>query len=220
MPCARGLSERLLCVAGPDSVEASTRRRSARRSNRSEAIHRRSRSAYGRSRVHAELRADGIAIGAKRVGRLMREKGLQGASRRKGVRTTVRDRNARPAPDLVERNFTADVPDRFWVADISYIPALACFLFLAVVVDAFSRRVVGWAIKNLSANRTRAQSARDGDLPAPAGRRHSPFGPRNPVNVDRVRDAVSRDRRAPVDGLCRQLFGQRNVRELLRNAGM
>jgi putative transposase len=116
--------------------------------DRIESIHRRSRSTYGRPRVHAELRADGIAIGAKRVGRLMREKGLQGATRRKGVRTTVRDRSARPAPDLVERNFTAQAPDQLWVADITYIPTLTGFIFLAVVIDAFSRRVVGWSIEN------------------------------------------------------------------------
>ena len=67
-------------------------------------------------------------------------------SRRKGARTTIREADGRPAPDLVERDFTAPGPDRLWVADITYIPTWAGFLFLAVVLDAFSRRVVGWAM--------------------------------------------------------------------------
>ncbi len=115
---------------------------------RIEAIHQRSRATYGRPRVHAELREDGVRVGCKRVLRLMRQAGLQGASRRKRYRTTVRDREARPAPDLVKRNFTVDHPDQLWVADITYIPTWAGFLFLAVVLDAFSRRIVGWAMAN------------------------------------------------------------------------
>jgi putative transposase len=76
----------------------------------------------------------------------MRAAGLVGVSRRKAFHTTVRDRDAHPAPDLVERDFTASAPDRLWVADITYVPTWAGFLYLAVVVDAFSRRVVGWAM--------------------------------------------------------------------------
>ena len=77
----------------------------------------------------------------------MRGAGLQGVSRRKAVRTTVRDETVRPAPDLVERHFTAAGPDRLWVADITYVPTWAGFLYLAVVVDAWSRRVIGWAME-------------------------------------------------------------------------
>jgi putative transposase len=116
--------------------------------DRIEAIHRRSRSTYGRPRVQAELRDEGIFVSDKRVARLMQERALRGASRRKSVRTTVRDRDAEPAHDLVNRNFTADGPDRLWVADITYIPTWSGFLFLAVVLDVFSRRVVGWAMAN------------------------------------------------------------------------
>jgi putative transposase len=76
----------------------------------------------------------------------MRAAGLEGVSRRKGWKTTVRDANARPAPDLVERAFTAEGPNRLWVADITYIPTWAGFLFLAVVLDAWSRLIVGWAM--------------------------------------------------------------------------
>jgi putative transposase len=96
--------------------------------------------------VYAELKAEGVHVGCKRITRLMRQAGLQGASRRKRYRTTVRDREARPAPDLVDRNFSVERPDQLWVADITYIPTWAGFLFLAVVLDAFSRRIVGWAM--------------------------------------------------------------------------
>ena len=111
-------------------------------------IHHRSRGTYGAPRIHAELASDGIRIGRKRVARLMREMSLAGVSRRKGTRTTRRDHRLRPAPDLVERRFEADAPDVLWVADITYVPTWAGFLFLAVVVDAFSRRVVGWSMAN------------------------------------------------------------------------
>ncbi len=109
-------------------------------------IHEHSRGTYGTPRVHAELITQGIRVGRKRVARLMRAAGLEGASRRKGWKTTVRDDNARPAPDLVQRAFSAEGPDRLWVADITYIPTWAGFVFLAVVVDAWSRRAVGWAM--------------------------------------------------------------------------
>ena len=109
-------------------------------------IHTRSRGTYGERRVHAELAALGVHVGRKRVARLMRALGLAGVSRRKGPRTTIRDREARPAPDLVDRDFTAAAPDRLWVADITYVPTWAGFLYLAVVLDAWSRRVVGWAM--------------------------------------------------------------------------
>jgi putative transposase len=110
-------------------------------------IHRRSRATYGAPRIHAELRAQGIRVGCKRVARLMRATGLRGVSRHKWITTTVRDRQARPAPDLVERNFAAPAPNRLWLADITYIPTWAGFLYLAVVLDVFSRRVVGWAME-------------------------------------------------------------------------
>jgi putative transposase len=109
-------------------------------------VYERSRGTYGAPRIHAELVASGTPVGRKRVARLMREAGLKGASRRRWPATTVRDKKARPAPDLVERNFAAEGRDRLWVADITYIPTGAGFLYLAVVVDAWSRRVVGWSM--------------------------------------------------------------------------
>jgi putative transposase len=110
-------------------------------------LHRRSRSTYGAPRIHAELAVQGIRVGCKRVARLMRAARLYGASRRKWVTTTVRDRAARPALDLVERNFSAPAPNRLWVADITYIPTWAGFLYLAVVLDVFSRKIVGWGME-------------------------------------------------------------------------
>jgi putative transposase len=111
-----------------------------------EAIHERSRATYGVPRIHAELAAREKRVGRKRVARLMRRAGLEGASRRKRAGTTKRDRDARPAPDLVERDFSASGPDRLWVADITYVPTWAGFLYLSVVLDAWSRRIVGWAM--------------------------------------------------------------------------
>ena len=110
-------------------------------------IHRFSRETYGQPRMRAELRDDGWRVNHKRVRRLMRLAGLQGATRRKKWRTTKRDRDARPAPDLIERDFSVEGRDQLWVADITYIPTSNGFLYLAVVVDAWSRRVVGWSMK-------------------------------------------------------------------------
>jgi putative transposase len=109
------------------------------------AAHIASRGTYGAPRVHAELAANGIHIGRKRVARLMSQSRIAGVSRRRFVTTTVRD-GGRKAPDLVDRNFAAAAPDRLWVADITYIPTWAGFLYVAVVLDAFSRRIVGWSM--------------------------------------------------------------------------
>jgi putative transposase len=121
-------------------------RRDAELSERIEHFHRRSRGTYGVPRIYEDLKEEGHRVGRKRVGRLMRTAGLKGVSRRRGTRTTVRDQDSRPAPDLVERNFRVDGPDRLWVADITYISTWAGFLYLAVVLDAWSRRVVGWSM--------------------------------------------------------------------------
>jgi len=111
-------------------------------------IHRRSRQTYGAPRIHAELRAQGIRVGCKRIARLMRALKLRGVSRRQWITTTVRDRSSRPAPHLVARNFAVAAPNRLWVADITYIPTWAGFLYLAVVLDRLSHKIVGWAMEN------------------------------------------------------------------------
>lgn len=109
-------------------------------------IHEDSRGTCGAPRIHAQLADEGIPVSRKRVARLMRESGLAGVSRRKKPGTTRRDKKARPAPDLVDREFKAKAPDRLWVADITYVPTLSGFLYLATVLDVFSRRIVGWAM--------------------------------------------------------------------------
>lgn len=116
-------------------------------SERIRTIHAASDGNYGSPNIHAELRDGGTRVGRKRVARLMRVAGLRGVSRRRGfVVTTQRDREQRPAPDLVERKFVADGPNQLWVADMTYVPTWAGFIFLAIVLDVWSRRVVGWAI--------------------------------------------------------------------------
>ena len=114
--------------------------------DRIEVCWRESRQTYGRPRIQADLHDEGIHASDKRVARLMRERNIHGASRRKGFKTTVRDRDARPAPDLVDRKFTATAPNQLWVADITYVPTWSGFLFVAIVLDVYSRRVVGWAM--------------------------------------------------------------------------
>ena len=110
-------------------------------------VHERSRRTYGAPRVHAELAEDGIRVGRKRVARLMRGQGMAGVSRRCWrLGCTRRDPAATPAPDLVSRQFVADRPDELWVADVTYVPTLAGWLYLAVVLDVYSRRVVGWSM--------------------------------------------------------------------------
>jgi hypothetical protein len=104
---------------------------------------------YGAPRLHAELRLGaGVRVGRKRVARLMRELEIQGVSRRRGrVRTTIPDTRAAPAPDLVNRDFRASRPDETWVADITYVPTHEGWLFLAAVMDLYSRRIVGWSMR-------------------------------------------------------------------------
>ena len=110
-------------------------------------VHATARETYGSPRVHAELQAKGEKHGRKRIARLMREVGLVGASRRRhGPVTTRRDKDARPAPDLVDRKFVAEGPNQLWVADITFVPTAAGFLYLAVVLDAWSRKIVGWSM--------------------------------------------------------------------------
>ena len=109
-----------------------------------EAFHEASRGTYGAPRIHADLKEGGVQVGRKRVARLMREAGLEGVSRRRFVKTTRQSPAQRAAPDLVNREFTATAPDEIWVADITYIPTWAGFLYLAIVMDVWSRRIVGW----------------------------------------------------------------------------
>jgi len=110
-------------------------------------VHAESDGTYGRPRVRAELIDQGVRVSSKRVARLMRSNAIRGVSRRRAfIVTTRRDERQRPAPDLVKREFIADGPNQLWVADMTYVPTWAGFIFLAVVLDVWSRRIVGWAI--------------------------------------------------------------------------
>jgi putative transposase len=109
-------------------------------------LHRRSRGTYGVPRIRADLAEEGHHVSRKRVARLMRRDRLAGVHRRKFVRTTIRDEYAEPFPDLVNRDFTAPGPDVLWVADITRLPTRSGPCYLASIVDAWSRRVVGWSM--------------------------------------------------------------------------
>jgi putative transposase len=116
-------------------------------SERIREVHERSRLTYGYPRVHAELRALGVECGRRRVARLMREAGLRGCMRgRRRRSTTRRDGSTAPAPDLVDRRFLAASPDRLWLADITYVSSREGFLYLSFILDACTRRIVGWSM--------------------------------------------------------------------------
>ena len=110
-------------------------------------LHQTSRGIYGAPRIHAELRAQGSRVARKRVARLMRADRLAGCRPRRFVRTTVADRTA-TAPDLVKRQFTAARPNQVWLTDITYVPTDEGWLYLAAILDACSRRVVGWSLSD------------------------------------------------------------------------
>jgi putative transposase len=128
--------------------EPSTRAVADRRlTGRIAEIHEQSRKTYGSPRVHAELRLeDGVRVGRKRVERLMRLAGLSGQIKRRRGRTTIRVQGVRTAPDLVERDFNPTAVNRLWCADITYIRTWEGWLYLASVMDCYSRRIVGWAM--------------------------------------------------------------------------
>ena len=110
-------------------------------------LHKASDETYGMPRVHAQLRMDGEKVSRKRVARMMRNACIRGVSRRRGFTvTTERNARQRPAPNLVNRRFRADAPDQLWIADMTYLLTWTGFVYLAVVIDAFSRKVVGWSM--------------------------------------------------------------------------
>jgi putative transposase len=111
---------------------------------RIEAIWQDSRQSYGSPRIHAVLARDGVRVGRKRVERLMRAAQIHGAHLRRHWKTTRQDPHATAAPDLVDRDFTATAPNTLWVADFTYVKTRQGVLYLAVVLDVFSRKVVGW----------------------------------------------------------------------------
>ena len=113
---------------------------------RIKAIHAGSRGRYGSPRVHAQLHKEGVRVGKKRVERLMREQGLEARRKRKFRRTTDSNHSLPVAPNVLERDFETDGPNQVWVTDITYVGTREGWLYLAAILDLFSRRVVGWAM--------------------------------------------------------------------------
>jgi putative transposase len=143
---------RVLCVTRSGYYAWKKRPRPARATQDAQlaasvaAVHKRSRLAYGSPRVHKELKARGVRIGKKRVERLMRENGLQGRKKRRFRRTTDSRHNDPIAPNLLARNFQTEQPNRAWVTDVTAIATDEGWVFLATMLDLYSRRVVGWAM--------------------------------------------------------------------------
>jgi putative transposase len=111
-------------------------------------LHAASRRTYGSPRIYRDLRADGVQVGRKRVERLMRTDRLSGVVKRRRGKTTIRVPGVRVADDLVKRDFQPPAPNQLWVADITYLRSWEGWLYLAVVLDCFSRRIVGFAIED------------------------------------------------------------------------
>lgn len=112
------------------------------------AVHQKSRQTYGSPRIHADLRAQGILCNLKRIVRLMRRYGIHGIVRRRFVVTTNSEHDCPIAPNILARHFQAGARDRVWLTDITYIATDEGWLYLAVVLDLHSRRIVGWAFRN------------------------------------------------------------------------
>jgi putative transposase len=111
-------------------------------------LHTASRRTYGSPRIYRDLRADGVRVGRKRVERLMRQASLSGTVKRRRGKTTIRVPGVRVANDLVKRDFSPPAPNTLWVADITYLRSWEGWLYLAVVLDCFSRRIIGWALED------------------------------------------------------------------------
>jgi putative transposase len=171
-------------------------------------IHRSSRETYGSPRVHAELRALGTCCSRKRVERLMREAGLRGCIRGKRIATTHRSKRASPAEDLLKRDFRATKMDKIWVADITYVLTEEGFLYLAFILDVYSRRIVGWAMED----HLRTEIVVDALQMAiwrrkPAPGLFAPFRPGSAVHGAIFRREVERSGHRPVDGKDRERPG-------------
>jgi putative transposase len=141
---ARCKRQPLLCLEGQDSQPTP-----AGGSNLPGAYPRHfacSNETYGGPRIHADLKAQGLAIGRRRVARLMRDNGLRALQRRRLKRTTDSQHNNPVVPNLLEQDFTATGPNQKWGSDILYIWIAEGWLYLAVVVDLYSRRIIGWAV--------------------------------------------------------------------------
>ncbi len=178
-PLVRGRADLPALEIAPSSYYAARSRPPSARSVRTRnsrptigAVHRANFAVYGARKLWRALRREGENVGRDQVARLMSALGLAGAVRRKIRTTTVTELSPRPA-DLVERIFAAPAPNRLWVADLTYVWTWSGFAYTAFVIDAFSRRIVGWRVSSSPADRARPRRARDGHL-EPAVARPSP----------------------------------------------
>jgi putative transposase len=157
------------------------------------AVHAKSRSTYGSPRVHAELRSKGVSVSRKRIERLMREEGIQARQKRRFRRTTDSNHRLPIAPNVLEREFTTEAPNRVWVTDVTYIATDEGWLYLAAILDLFSRRVIGWATSATN-DRLLALDALDRALcarkPRPGLLHHSDRG--SPYASEDYREALRR----------------------------
>jgi transposase InsO family protein len=157
------------------------------------AVHAKSRSTYGSPRIHAELRSKGLSVSRKRVERLMREEGIKARQKRRFRRTTDSNHTHPSAPNVLERKFTAAAPNKVWVTDVTYIATDEGWLYLAAILDLFSRRVIGWATSATN-DRLLALDALDRALcarkPRPGLLHHSDRG--SPYASEDYREALRR----------------------------
>jgi transposase InsO family protein len=174
------------------------------------AIHAASGGQYGVPWVLAELRAQGVDVGKKRVARLMTAAGLRGRRPPRWVRTTTPEPMAPAIPDRLHGDFTAAGPDVLWVGNITYVRTWEGWLYLATVLDVFSRRVIGWAVGRPHARGARVRRAADGRGHARRdGRgRDLPLGQGLPIHVGRVPRPLRRARGAAVHGANGRVLGQ------------
>ena len=184
-------------------------------------IHAGSHGTYGAPRVHAELQADGLSVGRKRIARLMRAAGIAGVSRRRSAPVTTRQaRDHHPASDLVRRNFMAERPNALWVADITF-PADVGRLSLP---RGRSRRLVApdrrMGLLGRSEDRRRARRSRHGARGPKARQRRPSLGQRLSIHVDCFRQSLQGGRGSSIDRLGRRRLRQCDVREFLRHPRM
>ena len=157
------------------------------------AVHAKSRSTYGSPRVHAELQSKGLSVSRKRVERIMREEGIKARQKRRFRRTTDSKHTHPIAPNVLEREFATEAPNKVWVTDVTYIATDEGWLYLAAILDLFSRRVIGWATSATN-DRLLALDALDRALcarkPRPGLLHHSDRG--SPYASEDYREALRR----------------------------
>lgn len=181
--------------------------------DRVRALHVASRRTYGSPRIYRDLQADGVRVGRKRVERLMRQDGLTGTVKRRRGKTTIRVPGVRVANDLVKRDFSPPAPDTLWVSDITYLRCWEGWLYLAVVLDCYSRRIVGFAIED----HLRAELVVDA-LEQALQRRRPGRGLVHHSDLARLRPPLPPRRHRAVDGRPRQRLRQRRLRVVLQDA--